>query len=169
MVAEFDSRRNPDVAPPFRSLSDENAHSQQLRSGPILLVEDNTGDVILVREALLEHHITNELCVLTDGQKAIEFLNGIHDGAHPECPALLILDLNLPRKTGREVLAHMRRIPRCDAIPVMVLSSSNAPADRRAAADLGADLYLRKPADLAEFIEIGASIRRLLSQQAPPC
>lgn len=169
MVADFGSNRNPNVAPPFPSLSDENADSQPLRSGPILLVEDNNGDVILVREALLEHHITNELCVLTDGQKAIEFLDDIHTGARLECPALLILDLNLPRKTGREVLAHMRRISRCDAIPVLVLSSSNAPVDRRAAADLGADLYLRKPADLADFIAIGASIRRLLSIQASPC
>lgn len=167
-MAEFRSNRDPNVAPPLPSLSDENADGQRLRSGPILLVEDNNGDVILVREALLEHHITNELRVLTDGQKAIEFLDDIHHGLLPECPALLILDLNLPRKTGREVLAHMRRISRCDDIPVLVLSSSNAPSDRQAAADLGADLYLRKPADLADFIEIGASIRRLLSLQARP-
>jgi CheY-like chemotaxis protein len=152
------------VAPPSSSLFplEERADHQTLRHGPILLVEDNSGDVILVREALLEHRITNPLCVVTDGQKAVEFLDDLSAGAHPECPALLILDLNLPRKTGREVLAHMRHIRRCDGIPVLVLSSSNAPADRKAAADLGANLYLRKPTDLADFMQIGATIRQLL-------
>jgi CheY-like chemotaxis protein len=171
MAAEFGSNRNSDLAPLSSSLFplDESADAQRLRSGPILLVEDNSGDVILVREALMEHHITNELCVVTDGQKAIEFLDDLHSGSLPECPALLILDLNLPRKTGREVLTHMRRIPRCDAIPVLVLSSSNAPADRQAAADLGANLYLRKPSDLVDFMQIGATIRQLLSIRTPPC
>jgi len=170
MAVEFGSNQNQDTAPLSTSLFplDENADRQTLRPGPILLVEDNSGDVILVREALLEHHIPNDLRIVTDGQKAIEFLDGIQSGIQPEFPALLILDLNLPRKTGREVLAHMRRIPRCDDIPVLVLSSSNAPADRQSALDLGARLYIRKPSDLVDFMQIGAAIRQILTIEPPP-
>lgn len=170
MAAEFGSNQDQDMAPLSTSLFplDESADRQALRPGPILLVEDNSGDVILVREALLEHHVPNDLRILTDGQKAIELLDSIHAGNQPECPALLILDLNLPRKTGREVLAHMRRIPRCDDIPVLVLSSSNAPADRQSALDLGARLYIRKPSDLVDFMQIGAAIRQILAVEPPP-
>lgn len=166
---EFGSSRASDTAPPSSSpfLSDQ-AGRETPRHGPILLVEDNSGDVLLVREALKEHKITSELLIATDGQKAIEILDGIEAGTHPTCPALLILDLNLPGKTGRDVLAHIRRTTRCAGIPVLVLSSSNAAADRQAALDLGARLYIRKPSDLADFMEIGAAIRQLLSPEDPP-
>ena len=131
-------------------------------------MEDNSGDVLLIREALKEHRITSELFVVNDGQKALEFLSGIEAGIHPNCPVLLILDLNLPRKSGRELLAYIRETSRCAGIPVLVLSSSNAPADRQAALNLGARLYVRKPSDLSDFMAIGATIRELLSPGNPP-
>lgn len=119
-----------------------------------------------MREILNEHHISNQLVVVTDGQQAIEFLKRIEAGTDPACPALLILDLNLPKRSGREVLAYIRETSRCVGIPVLVLSSSDAPADRQAALELGARLYLRKPPDLTEFMSIGAVVRQLLSS---PC
>lgn len=156
------------MAPRSSSLSQaDEADRPTAPLAPILLVEDNSGDILLVRELLKEHNIANELHVATDGQKAIEFLNSIGKEGHSVCPALLILDLNLPKKSGREVLAHMRAIAGCVGVPVLVLSSSNAPADRETALELGAQCYIRKPSDLADFMEIGVTIRRLLSRYSP--
>lgn len=129
---------------------------------PILLVEDNPGDVILIREMLAEHGLRGELKVLGDGDIACEFIARLDQDTEIPCPGLLILDLNLPRRSGREVLKALRESDRCSSIPVAILSSSSAPNDRDAVAALGADTYIQKPISLEEFMQIGAILRQVL-------
>jgi CheY-like chemotaxis protein len=129
---------------------------------PILLVEDNPGDVILIREMLAEHGLRGELKVLGDGDIACEFIARLDRDPDIPCPGLLILDLNLPRRSGREVLKALRESDRCSRIPVAILSSSSAPNDRDAVAALGADTYIQKPISLEEFMQIGAILRQVL-------
>jgi CheY-like chemotaxis protein len=127
----------------------------------ILLVEDNSADVHLVKAALSEHHVNHSLTVIKDGESAIQYIDAI-DRGESRCPDLVVLDLNLPRKTGREVLERMRLSPRCSAVPIVILSSSGAEKDREDARALGATLYLKKPSDLGQFLAIGGTIKQLL-------
>jgi CheY-like chemotaxis protein len=120
----------------------------------ILLVEDNPGDVRLTREAFEESQIANTLHVVTDGVEALEFLHqrGEHESA--PTPDLVLLDLNLPRKNGDEVLeAVNEEIPDLSHVPVIVLTSSQAEEDVVRSYELHANAYLTKPVDPAEFVE----------------
>jgi chemotaxis family two-component system response regulator Rcp1 len=131
-----------------------------LRTQPveILLVEDNPGDVQLTREALEEGKVKNHLHVVSDGVEALEFLRrrGRHEGAVR--PDLVLLDLNLPRKDGREVLAEVKEDPELRRIPVVVLTTSDAEADIVRTYELHANCYIRKPVDLEQFLEVVKSI-----------
>jgi CheY-like chemotaxis protein len=129
---------------------------------PILLVEDNPGDVILIREMLAEHGLRGELKVIADGDLACEFIARLDRDSKIQCPGLLILDLNLPRRSGCEVLKTLRESDRCGRIPVAILSSSSAPKDRDAVTALGADTYIQKPISLEEFMQIGAILKQVL-------
>lgn len=124
-------------------------------------MEDNPADVRLVRIALEEHGIAGELLVFSDGAEAIQFIEKIESGSG-QCPDMMILDLNLPKRPGREVLQCRDRSGKLRNIPVVVLSSSDAAQDREEAARLGADLYLRKPSHLDEYLRIGATLREML-------
>lgn len=128
----------------------------------ILLVEDNEGDVRLVMEALEEHGVIRELRVARDGHEAIKFLNELESDTDAECPALVLLDLNLPRVRGEYVLARIRQSSRCRDIPVVVLTSSDAPRDRALVTALGATGYWRKPPDLADFFKLGEVVKHFL-------
>jgi CheY-like chemotaxis protein len=128
----------------------------------ILLVEDNPADVLLIREALEEHSIRADIYVLSDGEKAVRFVETEAKGlAHPD---LVILDLNLPRKTGREVLQHIRASETLGKVRVVVLSSSDAPRDMEESFRLGITKYIRKPSSLPEFMKIGGVLRELLTK-----
>ncbi|MEI6876182.1 MAG: response regulator [Spirochaetota bacterium] len=120
----------------------------------ILLVEDNPGDVDLAREALSDSKIRNTLFVVSDGVEAMAFLR--REGVHAEArrPDLILLDLNLPRKDGREVLAEMKGDPGLRSIPVVVLTSSQAEEDILRSYDLHANCYITKPMDLKQFIRV---------------
>ncbi len=124
----------------------------------VLLVEDNPGDVRLTREALKEGRLINNLNVVPDGVEAMAFLNkcGTYVGA-PR-PDLILLDLNLPRKSGREVLEEIKNDPGLRRIPVMVLTTSNAEQDLMNAYNLHANCYIKKPLDLDEFMAVIRSI-----------
>ena len=157
---------NPAGDPLFSSLfSSERAKpaNERLEESVILLVEDNPGDVLLVREALREHGLTNELLVLTDGERAVEFIEKLETDKDAICPAIVILDLNLPKRTGHEVLKRMRQSDRCQQTPVVILSSSDALVDRQSVADLNISGYIRKPSTLDEFLMIGAFLGQLLA------
>jgi DNA-binding response OmpR family regulator len=117
----------------------------------------------LVREALEEHGIDGELFVLADGEIAIEFIRSL-DAQRAECPDLIILDLNLPKIAGREVLECVRHSVTCGRVPVVVLSSSDAPDDRAETTRLGASRYIRKPMRLEDFLSLGAVFKGMLGR-----
>ncbi len=119
----------------------------------ILLVEDNPGDVELVREALTEAKVKNELRVAVDGVEALEMLK-----SSDPCPDLVLLDLNLPRKNGREVLEDIKSDPRLSIIPVVVLTSSREEEDIIRSYRLHANCYITKPVDLEQFLNVVKSI-----------
>lgn len=124
----------------------------------ILLVEDNPGDVRLTREALKEGKVRNNLYNAPDGVEALRFLRREGEHAGAVRPDLILLDLNLPRKDGREVLEEIKADPDLRHIPVVVLTSSEAEQDIVRAYDLHANCYVTKPVDLDQFIHVVRSI-----------
>jgi CheY-like chemotaxis protein len=126
----------------------------------ILLIEDNPADTLLVREALADHGVDYELQEATNGEKAIDVIDRIDNGiAQP--PDIILLDLNLPRRSGSEVLERIAASGRTAAVPVVVISSSANPEDQHTANKLGAVHYFRKPTDLDGFMALGGVIKRL--------
>jgi two-component system, chemotaxis family, response regulator Rcp1 len=134
--------------------------SAQGRSRPIevLLVEDNPGDVRLTREALKDGKVSNNLSVAKDGVEALRFLRREGEYAGAPRPDVVLLDLNLPRKDGREVLQEMKQDRSLRTIPVVVLTSSDAERDIVGAYELQANCYITKPVDLDQFITAVKSI-----------
>jgi chemotaxis family two-component system response regulator Rcp1 len=124
----------------------------------ILLVEDNPGDVRLTIEALKEGKVRNNLAVAKDGVDALAFLRRQGSYAGASRPDLILLDLNLPRKDGREVLAEIKEDPLLRRIPVVVLTTSKAEEDILRTYDLHANCYITKPVDLEQFISVVRSI-----------
>lgn len=120
----------------------------------ILLVEDNPGDVRLTQEALRESKVLNHLAVAKDGVEALEMLRRQGPYTKQPRPDLILLDLNLPRKDGREVLMEIKEDPILRRIPVVVLTTSEAEKDVHRAYDLGANCYIVKPVDLDQFINV---------------
>ncbi len=128
------------------------------RAIEILLVEDNPGDARLTQEALKEGKVRNNLHLARDGVEAMAFLR--REGKYKDAPRpdLVLLDLNLPRKDGREVLAEMKEHPDLRLIPVVVLTTSEAEQDVVRTYELCANCYITKPVDLEKFITIVRSI-----------
>ncbi|MBD2465083.1 response regulator [Oscillatoria sp. FACHB-1407] len=124
----------------------------------ILLVEDNPGDVRLMQEVLKDGRISNHLSVVEDGAQAIEFLCQTGRFIEAPRPDLVLLDLNLPKKDGREVLAEIKLNEHWRRIPVIVLTTSRAEEDILKAYDLHANCYISKPIDLEQFIKVIRSI-----------
>jgi chemotaxis family two-component system response regulator Rcp1 len=124
----------------------------------VLLVEDNPGDVRLTREALKEGKVCNHLSVAVDGVEALAFLRREGRYAGAPRPDVILLDLNLPRKDGREVLEEIKADPALRSIPVVVLTTSEAERDIAGAYALHANCYITKPVDLDQFITVVRSI-----------
>ena len=124
----------------------------------ILLVEDNAGDVRLTREALREADVSVELTAVADGDQALAFLRG--EGAHAGAvrPDLILLDLNLPKKNGLEVLEEIKRDPELCRIPVIMLTTSSSARDIAACYDRGVNCYVVKPLDLDDFTRLVQAI-----------
>jgi CheY-like chemotaxis protein len=124
----------------------------------ILLVEDNPGDVRLIREALKEGKVRNTLHVVYDGVEAITFLRKQGEYSGVLRPDLILLDLNLPKKDGREVLAEIKEDENLKRIPVVVLTTSQSEIDILKSYNLHANCYITKPVDLGQFLEVVKSI-----------
>lgn len=139
----------------------------ETRQSFILLAEDNKPDVYLVRKSFEQHGVAHELRVVKDGEEAVRFIAGL-EPEQPR-PCLVILDLNLPKITGIEILERLRAHPECGRVPVIVTTSSDSPADRSEIARLGATAYFRKPARLDEFMQLGALVKRVLEESPPAC
>jgi chemotaxis family two-component system response regulator Rcp1 len=120
----------------------------------ILMVEDNPGDARLTREALKESKVCNNLHHVRDGVEAMQFLRKEGEFAGAPTPDIILLDLNLPRKDGRQVLAELKAIPHLKHIPVVVLTTSEAEQDIVKSYELHANCYITKPVDLDKFVEI---------------
>jgi CheY-like chemotaxis protein len=121
----------------------------------ILLVEDNADDVELTRLAFEEANVANRLVVVSDGAEALDYLfaRGKHAHRNPaELPSIVLLDLNLPKVDGREVLQAIRANPATRALPVIVLTTSAEPFDVEASYALGVNSYIRKPVDFEQFV-----------------
>ena len=120
----------------------------------ILLVEDDPGDVMLIRESFADHKVGNVLSVVSDGVEALEFLRAQGKYADQRRPDLIVLDLNLPRKNGSEVLAEIKSDPDLSTIPVVVLTTSEAEEDILRSYRLHANAYITKPVDFVRFREV---------------
>ena len=139
---------------------------------PILLVEDNQDDVDLTLRAFRKRGVANPVIVAKDGIEALDYLHGKEDGtAEPgELPLLVLLDINLPKIAGTEVLRRLRDHPRTSLLNVVVLTSSKEEEDVVASYRLRANSYIRKPVDFEQFVEVigHLGLYWLLINQAPP-
>jgi two-component system response regulator len=142
-----------------------------VNAGKILLVEDNADDVALTLRALKSHNITNDVIVAPDGVSALDYLFGPKGGPGlEELPAVVLLDLKLPKVNGMEVLQRIRGDDRTRLLPVVILTSSDEERDVIDGYSLGANSYVRKPVDFVEFTEAARQLGLywLLMNQAPP-
>ena len=132
--------------------------AQKARPVEILLVEDNPGDARLAVEVLKADKLVNNLSIVEDGMEAMAFLRQEGEYANAARPDLILLDLNLPRKDGREVLTEIKADEDLRSIPVVILTTSEAEQDIVRAYNLHANCYITKPVDLAQFIKVVRSI-----------
>jgi CheY-like chemotaxis protein len=118
----------------------------------VLLVEDDPGDVLMTREAFEEHKVRNRLSVVSDGAEALAYVRREGEFADATRPDLILLDLNLPKRDGREVLKELKADPDLREIPIVVLTTSSAESDVLASYQLHANAYVTKPVDFERFI-----------------
>ena len=139
-----------------------------LQTFRVLLIDDNDADVYLLRRALKKANLKIELSVLKDGAEGLAFARGQGESAArpdlPDLPDLVVLDLNLPKSGGAEVLRAIKGNPALALIPVVVMSSSASPGEQAVIKKLGVTKYLTKPSDLAGFMKVGEMFREVLLQ-----
>ncbi|HET8620607.1 MAG TPA: response regulator [Acidimicrobiales bacterium] len=128
--------------------------AEAVRPIEVLLVEDDEGDVLMTREALDEGKVLNRLSVVGDGVQAIAYLRQEKPFSTATRPDLVLLDLNLPRRDGRQVLAEVKTDPDLRRIPIVVLTTSEAEEDVLRSYDLHANAYVTKPVDFDRFVEV---------------
>jgi two-component system, chemotaxis family, response regulator Rcp1 len=170
-TATLDGR---EVFEPSPGFDPKGTNRQSIR---ILLAEDNEGDVFLVRRALDGRGLPHELTVARTGDEAVRLLDqfdllyqcDVLDRGEPVAgskePKLILLDLNLPRMDGAQVLTRIRAMQTFSTTPVIVLTSSDSPKDRQTVLALGADLYFRKPTDLDSFMRLGQVVEETLASR----
>lgn len=131
----------------------------------IWIAEDNPADVYLIEESLRRHEFPYHLEKADNGEDMIKMITEIDRDPAQDCPDIFLIDLNLPRRSGDEILARIRQTSRCKGVPIIVITSSDSPQDRARTRELGASFYFRKPADLETFMSIGGIVRRFLEMQ----
>ena len=132
----------------------------------IWIAEDNPADVYLIEEALRRHEFAYLLRTADNGEDMLNMIAQMEADPAESCPDLFMVDLNLPRRSGDEILAKIRQGARCANVPVIVITSSDSPQDRARTRELGASFYFRKPADLERFMAIGGIVRDFLKAPA---
>jgi CheY-like chemotaxis protein len=132
----------------------------------VLIVEDNPADVFLIRAAIETANIHASLHVVKDGEQAVRFFDETEADITAPCPGLVVLDINLPRKQGGDVLRHIRQGRKCGNVIVIAVSTSDSAQDREQMMNLGANGYFRKPSEYVDFMKLGDIIKRLLGQES---
>lgn len=133
----------------------------------VLVVEDNAADVFLVQEAFREHGLCVKLVVMEDGEKAIQWIRRASCEPESEAPRAVLLDLNLPKRTGAEVLEKLRSTERFRDLPVIIFTSSNSHQDRSLATRFPATHFFQKSPDFEEYIRIGKVVREVIEGKRP--
>ena len=157
--------KDPPSASPFPHVPDSDPQSRTASADPprtVLLVEDNPTDIFVIKEAIERSGLSVNLHLARDGQEALLYLNDLARNEKPSCPELVLLDLNLPKVGGIEVLRHLRNSSPCSRTPVIVVTSSTAEVDRAAVRNLGAEAYFLKPTTLSAYMELGQVVARFL-------
>src|SRR5579862_9656548 len=131
--------------------------------GFVLIVEDTEADAFLIQEAIQATKLPMVLHVVRDGEQATRYFDEADGDVSMPCPSLVILDINLPKKQGGEVLKHMRRSRRCATALVIAVSTSDSARDREQMSELGVDVYFRKPSEYAAFMKLGDVVKGLLA------
>ncbi len=129
----------------------------------IWIAEDNPADLYLIQEALQRHPFAYRLKSADNGEDMLNLIALLEQDPSQDCPDIFLIDLNLPRRSGADILARIRQGGRCAEVPVIVITSSDSPQDRARARELGASYYFRKPADLERFMAIGGIVREFLT------
>lgn len=124
----------------------------------ILLIEDNEGDIMLTTEALREGKISNKVTVIRDGWEAVRYLEKMPGTKEASIPDLILLDVNLPKMNGHEVLAHIKKTPHLQHLPVIMLTTSSSESDVLQSYKNHANCYITKPVEVDSFLEVVASI-----------
>ena len=127
----------------------------------IIVVEDNPLDIYLIRWVLTAHALAHALQVIDNGDRAMDYVNQLAHEERRRSPTIMLLDLNLPQRDGREILQRVKAIPHGSDVRVVVVTSSNNAADRQETLALGADAYFVKPYHLTEFMQLGDLIKSL--------
>jgi CheY-like chemotaxis protein len=135
-------------------MADRTPLDNPLEAVDVLLVEDDDGDILMTREAFEQHRIRDRLHVVNDGEQALQFLRRQDPYTDAPRPGLILLDLNLPRRDGREVLAELKDDPELRLIPVVVLTTSESQEDIVGSYRLYANAYVSKPVDFDKFVEV---------------
>jgi CheY-like chemotaxis protein len=128
----------------------------------IVVAEDNEPDVFLIRESLDQAALHYQLQVIDDGDEVLRFVDRLEADESAPLPDVILLDLNLPKRSGNEILVYLRKGRRCTTVPVIVMSSSDSAEDQALALASGASAYFSKPAYLEQFMEIGGLVRGLI-------
>jgi two-component system, chemotaxis family, response regulator Rcp1 len=157
------SGSNPNQGKGPSSASPSRSEGPAIERPHILLAEDSKTDVFLIREALDIAQVDATIHVASDGLAATKFFDDADADEAAPCPALVLLDINLPRRNGDEVLRHLRRSRRCRDAKVLIVSSSDTARDRAAVADLSIVGYFKKPSDYAEFMKLGPLVKSFLA------
>jgi CheY-like chemotaxis protein len=129
-------------------------------------VEDNKADVFLIRAALATTQLNPDIQVMNDGEEATNFFDRLEQDCSSKCPALVILDINLPKKQGADVLLHMRNTSRCRNARILVVTTSDSAHDRQQMRQLGANGYFRKPSEYDAFLKLGDLVKDILSSES---
>ncbi|HEY3739902.1 MAG TPA: response regulator [Bryobacteraceae bacterium] len=160
------SNQNPEEGQTSASQSPSVETGTRVRH--ILIVEDNKADVTLIRKALRQANVSAELHELDDGEKAIRFFERADADLESPCPDLILLDINIPRYRGGEILRRLRSSQRCGKALVLIVTSSDSERDRQEMYSLGANGYFRKPFEFAEYMKLGLLVRDLLALGEDP-
>jgi two-component system response regulator len=134
--------------------------NEELKGIPILLVEDDENDILITKRAFERYNFTNDLYVTRDGEEALEFIyrKGDYAGEDLPTPGLILLDINMPKMNGIEVLRHLKNDPEKRRIPVVMLTTSRRDQDMIESYNLGVNSYIVKPVDFTKFLEAISTI-----------